>query len=293
MKKVLFLITVLVTVLFACGTGEEVTDGGLLWKVESGDTTVYLQGLIHVGKEDFYPLEDEIEQAYARSDVVLPEIDIYSIGEETDEAELARNEEGRDLQDDLPADVYSKLEDIFHEYEMTMEFTQFVSPWFLEVLLSELALSESAYDATFRPEVYFLDRAIEDGKEVRELEKYENRKAIVENFSEELHLEALEQTILTFNEKEENLEELVGYWLDGNIAGLANSSNRELEYYDEYMEAMNTNRNEDMAAEILEILEEDSGQTYFAMVFYMHLIEEPTILSFIKEGGYHVEQIRY
>src|SRR5699024_6306560 len=107
MRKNLLLLTalVLVTILVACNSEEEaVKDGGFLWKVENGDTTIYLQGLIRVGSEDFYPLNEEIEQAYESSDVVLPEIDLFNINDETDGPlmnELAINLEGRNLQDDL------------------------------------------------------------------------------------------------------------------------------------------------------------------------------------------------
>lgn len=59
--------------------GRDDGPGGFLWKVEHGETTVYLQGTVHVGPEDFYPMHTEIENAYAEADVVVPEIDITSV----------------------------------------------------------------------------------------------------------------------------------------------------------------------------------------------------------------------
>ncbi|MGG3575167.1 TraB/GumN family protein [Bacillus gobiensis] len=92
MKKISILLPflLLVGMLVSCNTeedGEEMIEkpveeevrggnGGFLWKVEHGDTVVYLQGTIHVGKEKFYPLNPQTEEAYEKSDIVLPEVDL-------------------------------------------------------------------------------------------------------------------------------------------------------------------------------------------------------------------------
>src|SRR5690625_1478137 len=47
--------------------------GGFLWRVDNEDTTVYLQGTIHIGPQSFYPFNDAIESAYEEADVVVPE----------------------------------------------------------------------------------------------------------------------------------------------------------------------------------------------------------------------------
>lgn len=89
--SILFPILLLVGLLVACNTeedGEEMINkqveeevsgdgnGGFLWKVEHGDTVVYLHGTIHVGKEKFYPLNPQTEEAYEKSDIILPEVDL-------------------------------------------------------------------------------------------------------------------------------------------------------------------------------------------------------------------------
>lgn len=287
----------MVTVLFACGT-EDAEDGGFLWKAENGDTTVYLQGTIHVGDEDFYPLNDEIEDAYEESDVILPEIDLNGLDEEallTTTMELATYEDSRTIRDDLSEDVYGELEEILQEQGMPIEMMENFRPWFLESMLTELALEESDYRAEHGVDVYFLDRAVEDGKEVRELESYEQQMEMLAGFSEDIQIELLENAIVNYDEMNEGLDELVGFWQDGDVEALSGASEAEadesFEGYEEYMEEMNTNRNINMADTIFDLLAEDNGETHFVIVGALHMVEEPSIVSLLEEDGYDVEHI--
>jgi hypothetical protein len=297
MRKIVFLMLMVITLLVACGPEEDAQDGGFLWKAKNGETTVYLQGTIHIGNEEFYPLNEKIEDAYDESDVVLPEIDINNM----DEAalapmimEFATYQDGRSIQEDLSEDAYLELESILEEHNMPIEFVGNFKPWFMETLVTELTLEESDYSAEYGVDLYFLDRAEEDGKEVRELETFEDQLEMLAGFSDELQIDMLESIILNFDEATDELDELVGYWQNGDIDALSSTTEAEaetFENYDEYMEAMNTERNIDMADSILDILKDDSGDTYFVIVGAMHMVEEPSIVSLIEEEGYEVEHI--
>lgn len=298
MKKILLTMIVMVTVLFGCqsDTAEERNDGGFLWKVENEDTTVYLQGTIHVGNEDFYPLNKKIEDAYEESDVVLPEIDLNEVDPSISQTlmmELAMYEDGQTIADDLTEDTYAALEEILQENGISIEMVQQFKPWFMEMLLMEFALEETEYSPEYAVDQYFLDRAAEDGKEIRELESFEDQLMMLSGFSDELQLEMLENAILNYDDMAEELDEITAHWLSGATGELSGTTDVEetFEGYEEYMEEMNTNRNIGMADTILELLEEDSGKTYFVFVGAMHMVEEPSIVSLIEDDGYEVEHI--
>lgn len=174
MRKILLALLVMITLLLGCqsDTTEERNDGGFLWKVENGDTTVYLQGTIHVGNEDFYPLNEKIESAYKESDVVLPEVNLNEVDPSISQTlmmELAMYEDGQTITDDLTKDTYADLEEILQENGMNIEMVQQFKPWFMEILLMEFALEETEYNPEYAVDQYFLDRAAEDGKEIQEL----------------------------------------------------------------------------------------------------------------------------
>src|SRR5690625_2205999 len=93
--------------------GREDGPGGFLWKVENNDTTVYLQGTIHVGTQDFYPLHEKIELAYHEADVIVPEIDMNNIDIMEIQAiyeELGEYDDGTTIQDHLDDETYEELD---------------------------------------------------------------------------------------------------------------------------------------------------------------------------------------
>ncbi|WP_279512775.1 TraB/GumN family protein [Aureibacillus halotolerans] len=54
---------------------------------------------------------------------------------------------------------------------------------------------------------------------------------------------------------------------------------------------LNDTRNINMANKLDEILQNDSGQTYFVMVGAAHVVVQPSIPSGLEEKGYEVERV--
>ncbi|MFB4212920.1 TraB/GumN family protein [Shouchella sp. JSM 1781072] len=296
-----------VTILAACNDanqeneGEETVEieegnGGFLWKVEQGDTEVYLQGTIHVGREDFYPLNPQTEAAYDAADVVLPEVDL--IHADLNELEMMMTERAL-LADDTTLDelisdeAYEQLEAILTDNGVPIELFQGFEPWFVENMLLAFSIGESNVEESAGVEEYFLNRAVEDEKEIRELESIEAQFEVLSGFSMETQIQMLEGTLETFDEADEELEAMADMWVEGDTEGLESlwDELEESEVDNEYAYELNESRNYDMAQTIDEILQEDSGQTYFVIVGSMHLVAEPSIVSILEDEGYTVDFI--
>lgn len=111
------------------------------------------------------------------------------------------------------------------------------------------------------------------------------------NFSPELQ----EQTLATFVNNSEGLvdeyDNLISYWLDGDMDRMLEVEDEELNGYEKYMIEINDARNIEMVNQIQQILEEDNGQTYMVIVGTMHFIMEPSIISLLEEKGYEVVHV--
>ncbi|MBM7837178.1 uncharacterized protein YbaP (TraB family) [Alkalihalobacillus xiaoxiensis] len=278
------------------GTDEvEEGNGGFLWKIEHEDTIAYLQGTIHVGREDFYPLNPQTEAAYEQADVVLPEVDIVN----ADETELAEMMTPSTLPDDetiadyISADHYAELEEILSANGIPMEMFESFEPWFLENLLLAIGIQSSDLQDTHGVEEYFLSRAVEDGKEIRELETIEGQFEMMSGFSIDTQVQLLESAIDTFEEAADELDAMGESWLEGDIEAMEAIWQELLDsdVDEEYTYELNDARNLDMSETIDEILQENSGQTYFVFVGSMHLVAEPSIVSILEEKGYTVDFI--
>src|SRR5699024_10527542 len=150
--------------------------GGFLWRVDNNDTTVYLQGTIHIGTEDFYPLNDLIEDAYESSDIVVPEVDITevdilsSIGATFTHGVYY---DGTTIKDHISSEVYEKLENVLNQYELPLDLVGYFKPWLLDATITQLVAQELNFFHGI--DMYFLEKAKEDGKEIIELESVEDQ----------------------------------------------------------------------------------------------------------------------
>lgn len=270
--------------------------GGFLWRVENGETTVYLQGTVHLGTEDFYPFHEKLEQAYEEADVVVPEVDITEVDLSSSMDSTVMHGmymDGSSIEDHISEEVYAKLEDTFLEYNIPMEIVGSFKPWMLESLVMQIAAEELDY--MYGVDMYFLERAKKDHKEIVELETVEEQFEVLAGQSDRFQEQQLEATLDSVDEFEDMMSELFAVYLAGDedvLLDLLFPKDEEMdEEYAKYMVALNDDRNVTMAEKILGFLEEDVGKTYFVIVGTAHLVKDPHIRTLLEEEGYDIERV--
>lgn len=279
--------------------------GGFLWRVDNEDTTVYLQGTIHIGPQSFYPLNDSIESAYEEADVVVPEIDITSVGAFTElktTLDQGVYDDGETIEDHIPGDVYDKLIEVLEDFNLDPKRFVSFKPWMLESTLSSLVAQELGY--LYGVDEYFLERAHEDDKEIIELESVEEQFAVLSGQSDEFQALQLAETLNGLEDFEEEIGEMFDVYLAGDEDALKEQLFLEdgeieeviedealQEEYRSYTKALNDDRNVGMADTIEEFLDDGSDKTYFVIVGTAHLIEDPHVPGLLEEKGFEVERI--
>lgn len=270
--------------------------GGFLWKVksESGDTEMYLQGTIHLGNDDFYPLDPAIEEAFDRAEVVLPEFNLLEeMPSQGEIMEYATFDDDTTLEEVLSEETYEELASIFESNGLNLETMNEFQPWFVETTLLQLTTMMSDVDAQAAVDLYFLEKATEDEKEIVSLESAEEQFEMLSGYSMETQIQTLELAVDGYEEAAEGLEDMTGAWLDGDMEAMETMFDdyEEAGINDEYMEELNDKRNIEMANSLDEILQEDSGQVYFVFVGTAHFTVDPSILTELEDKGYDIEHI--
>lgn len=270
--------------------------GGFMWKVDNGDTTAYLLGTIHLATKDIYPFNDLIEDAYESADVVVPEIDMNEVNILSELGSTLKNGvyiDGSTAEDNLSPEVYAKLEETLDEHGLPMNIMKFFKPWMLNMTVTQLLVME--HDLIHGIDMYFLNRADEDGKEVIALETSEEQYDILASPSPEFQEKELERTLDTLDEFEDTMKDSLSLYLDGQVEELMDylfPSDEEIdEEYAEYLKKLLDDRNVKMADKIEDLLEDGSGRTYFVIVGAAHYVKDPHILTMLDEKGYEIEHV--
>ena len=281
--------------LSACGDRDNDTQNkSFIWKISSEVNSIYILGSIHVANPEIYPLDSSIEDAFELAENLAVEVDITQAGG-TQMLQLIIDygtyPPGEGLRDNIPDDLYAQLEEQFEQLGVGIALLDMYKPWVVAIMQEQLQMEEFGYEAEHGIDLYFINKAAENGKDIIELETADFQVELISSFPDELMILLLEESVenpLT----PEDLDMLFEAWEDGDALAMESLL---FEALDEepalapYYEKMVDERNITMAEMIEEFLSDD--ETYFVVVGAGHLVGDNGLINILGERGYVTEQL--
>lgn len=318
-KRIFAVVTLLAVMLFGgCSKAEEAPKIDLtstsaensfevsppFFKVENAETgaVVYMLGSMHIGKpEATYPRE--MCDALDECGTLAVEVDIQefqeNFAEMTEAVSVLQCENGKTARDYMGGD-YDRIVKKFTEKGLyNMVYDSYV-PAFWSSAWSSSAAAECGYDADLGTDMLLLSYAKALGKKINEIETAKEQYETEASCSEELQMLTLNQTLeLTAEETQEQFDALYNAWKSGDINALKALVTEDGETdemsetlkkdYEQYYDAMYTNRQKKMAEYVMSRLE--TSEKTFVVVGAMHYVAPPSILDILEGNGYTVETL--
>ncbi len=265
----------------------------LLYRVtDSEDKELWLLGSIHLADRSIYPLPENVETAWSKSQVLAVEADISRVDGATLQQQMMRSAmdpAGRTLSDRLPKDLYSETKARLEKIGMDIRLFESMRPWFIAMMISTMAIQEAGLKPEYGIEHHFLSRA--GDREVVELEGVASQLAIFSGLSDDLEVLFLRHALVDTENLGDAVRKLLETWRTGDEAGLLSirqsisEEHPELAPIDEILFAQ---RNRKMTATIAEYLE--SSRPHFVVVGAAHLVGEDSIVNMLQRRGLNVER---
>jgi|DewCreStandDraft_4_1066084.scaffolds.fasta_scaffold00022_249 uncharacterized protein YbaP (TraB family) len=261
-----------------------------LWEIKSNKATVYLLGSIHVAKENIYPLDSIIENAFEKSDYLVVEVDLKNL-DKAKAQELSLYNDGTTLEDHLSKETYAKLKNKFKEYKIHPAFYKKMKPWAALSLLLNAELKDYGYKNALGIDAYFLNKS--KMKTILELESFEKQINIFDVELKTVIDDFIDYSIKDIDNSAKMLDSMFVLWSIGDAERLktlviddliADNKNSTI------IEVLFTKRNKNMAQKIEEYL--DMEGKFFVIAGAGHLIGENGILDIlIKKNKYLIKQL--
>lgn len=261
----------------------------LLWQAVRGGSTIYLLGSVHIAQESIYPLNDYIEDAFARATRLVVEVDITNVDQAVLQKKVMERgmlPAGRSLRADLAPDAARKLEEKLQAHGLPASGFDRMQPWLAYLVLSELDLSLMGYEAGNGVDLHFLGRA--GDREVMELETADFQLDLLSGFTDqeqrELLTEYLDETGL-----EEETHELFDVWYAGDEERLSALIAEELggSGVDAKVEQeLLRKRDAAMAVKIEELLQKPGVS--FVVIGAAHLVGKGSVVDLLRSAGVDV-----
>ncbi len=289
-------VSVLLVLVLVLAAAAQAGDKLFLWQVEGEQATVYLTGSIHVGKEEFFPLAEPIEQTFAATKVLAVEVDmtdpevIQTSGQLIMTRGMLTGDET--LQDRLEPETWQRLEAHAQETGVSLVMFQKMKPGIMAVVLVMNAYQQAGFDPELGIDKHFLMGAKQAGYEIRQLEKVEDQLELFFAISDELDDPLILEMLDQMADLEAYTQEMIDLWLAGDPEGLDRfvqenmGDDPELQAF--YRKLLDE-RNVAMVETIDGWLAGD--EDVFVVVGAAHYGGEMGILKLLQEKGHEVEQI--
>lgn len=257
-----------------------------LWELHGKHNTVYLLGSIHVLRTGDYPLAPAVLQAYANCKSLLMEINLAEIDTDTVQAEMlssAMLPQDKTLPQVLGATRYAHAAALAQEVGVELAtFDQF-APWFAAEAISQLQLLELGFAPQSGVEMYFLEKARNDGKSIAGLETVHDQIALFEGLSLDTQANYLVSSLEQAHELPKQVADMVRAWQRGDTAWFEGQLTSELGKDPVLYQSVLAARNRKWLPKIEALLSEDKN--YLVIVGTGHLIGRDSVIDLLKKDG--------
>lgn len=263
-----------------------------VWKITSGENTVYLGGTVHLLRPSDYPLPEEYEQAYQESAVLVFETDISSMNDLSIQAETLKQltyTDGQSLDTVLNDEAYNALSEYIATIGIPMAMIEQFKPGMIISMLQLLEFQKIGFTPQ-GVDAYFNIRAMSDAKTLEELESVEEQIGFLAAMGEGNENEFILLSLSDLDETAEVMEDMIFAWRTGDNEKLsemfvADMLNEAPELYESLLRGRNLN----WIPQIDKMLADEDVE--FVLVGAAHLVGNDGLLELLKARGYKVSQL--
>jgi uncharacterized protein len=262
----------------------------MFFPVKGKNNTVYILGSIHIGKDDFYPLSDDIENAFNKTKNLVVEVNVddpETIKKTKDFASYAYLANNQTLDKILSKELYGMLTKKMTDYGLPMEKFNNFKPWVLGTTLSVVQIMSQGFSADSGTEKYFLKRS--KNKNIFEFETFDEQISIFDSIDGNSFLG---ETLLELESGNNSIDELIDSWKKGDLSEINNITFKEPKNNsnEEYYKKFYYERNQKMVDKIKDYL--SKSEDYFVIVGSGHLAGDKGILALLKSSGFSIENLK-
>jgi uncharacterized protein YbaP (TraB family) len=263
-------------------------DGALhsLWELHGKHNTVYLLGSIHVLRPSDYPLAPAVQQAYTNAKSLLMEVNLDDMNLQQLQAEMlasATLPEGKTLADVLGKERYAHAAALAHELGLDLGLFDQFAPWFAAEAISQLQLTELGFKRESGVEMYFLEKARNDGKSVAGLETVHDQIAVFENMSMDTQAEYLVSSLEQAHQLPQEVDDMVHAWQRGDTRWFESELKSEFGQDPRLYQSVLVARNRKWVPKIEALLNDDKN--YLVIVGTGHLVGPGSVIDLLLKDG--------
>jgi uncharacterized protein YbaP (TraB family) len=284
----------LVAAFLPAQTGEapKPTEHPFLWRFEHEGTEHFLYGTIHLPDPRVTTLPKSVEQAHQRADAVFTEIRMDQVGPSA-MAKMALPQ-GQTLSELAGTRMKDKLTKFAEDSGMGMMILDRMKPW---VVATQVQMSDimERFEGVPPLDLMLLETALEEGREVGELETFASQIEAFDSFPTGLQLELLDLALDAHEAGDDQIETVVQTYLAGDSREFDKVMAKQYAGHEELRKTIQRilldDRNVHMVDRILEEITEHPERSCFFAVGAAHMTGNTGLVTLLRRKGYRVDRL--
>ncbi|HEY3520192.1 MAG TPA: TraB/GumN family protein [Rhodanobacteraceae bacterium] len=269
--------------LFVLTTAAALADPAL-WKIQRGNSTVYLFGTVHVLPPDIQWHYAALDHALKVSDVLY--VELVDDDQATMQPLVTRYgiDVAHPLSGELDANDEQRLRAAAQTAALPPQALDVMKPWLAAVALTVAPIVKAGFDPESGVDKRLRHDFAATGKPVRGLETAEQQIRYFADLSKTVQISMLRSTLDDYDKAATELNELVADWQHGDVDAIAALENSDMRgKYPVLYDTLLTDRNERWAQQIARLLQQHG--TVFIAVGAAHLAGPDDVQSQLRKAG--------
>ncbi|WP_166423785.1 TraB/GumN family protein [Paraglaciecola sp. 20A4] len=267
-------------------------DAASVWKVTSGENSLFIGGTIHILAPEDYPLPNEYNIAYQKASTLVFETDMAALKSAAFQQKMLgmmTYTDGRSLEDDLSANSYAKLEAHLSERGIPIAQMAAMKPSLISITLSVIELQGLGFTSE-GVDQFYADKASQESKAIKWLETPDEQLGFLANMGGNDNDALIDYTLRDITKMPAIIADMRTSWREGDMQKMAEISivPFKADYGQIYQDLLVT-RNANWMPQIEDMLK--TAEVEFIMVGAMHLAGEDSVLTQLKTQGYSIEKL--
>jgi len=263
-----------------------------VWKIQKGDSSIYLGGTIHLLRSSDYPLPQEFEKAYKLSDTLVFETNIGTLATAEFQQSMLTQMfylDGSKLQDHLSEKASKALRTYAQKNNFNLDLIQHMKATMVAITLSQqeltkLGATQNGVDS------YFYQRSVQDQKQTEYFETIEEQFNIIFSLDQENESGFLLYTLESLDEMKRVYTSFIKLWKKGKERQLTklfidDLKNQTPKLYSNLL----VKRNQAWFPRIQNYFQ--TKEIEFVLVGAAHLLGEDGLLQMLRDNGYKVTKL--
>jgi uncharacterized protein YbaP (TraB family) len=268
----------------------ERTGRSFMWSFERDGRTGWLVGSLHLLTADAYPLPKAMEDAFARADTLVEEIDINEASDPKLAALIlskAMYPSGMTLSGQVSKETHALLTGWLARSGLTAATFELMKPWMVALTIQSLALQQIGFDAALGLDKYFSDASTRAGKRFIALETAAEQIEFLDRLSPRTQDLMLRESIEAVQKELDEIKTLMSAWRTGDAATVERLAVASMADSPEVYRSLLVDRNRRWMPAIEACA---STRRCFIVVGAAHLVGPDGLIALLRQQGYTVQQ---